>query len=330
MSEGAYGRLNSPSIAPPTNASHSPGGALRDYGALMGERLREVTTRTGRTLGVAQWGDPTGIPILSLHGTPGSRLGRHPDEDAVSALGARVITYDRPGYGASDRHAGRRVVDCVSDVEAIADTLEINRFIVRGGSGGGPHALAVAARLPDRVIRAQCLVGTAPLDAAGLDWFAGMDPQNVQEFGWARQGEQVLHRELTQLAAEILERIAADPAKLLSDDWELDSADRDVLARPDVQRVAVEMVREAYRPGVWGWVDDDLAFVKPWGFDLSEITVPTEIGYGAKDVLVPAAHGAWLAEHVPGAQVFVEEDAGHLTDPDKTLESLRRLVASSR
>jgi pimeloyl-ACP methyl ester carboxylesterase len=187
----------------------------------------------------------------------------------------------------------------------------------------------VAARLPDRVVRAQCLVGIAPLNASGLDWFAGMDPQNVQEFGWARQGEQVLHRELARLAAEDLERIAADPAKLLSDDWQLDSADRDVLARPDVQQVVLEMVREAYRPGVWGWVDDDLAFLKPWGFELTEIAVPTEIRYGAKDVLVPAAHGAWLAGHVPGAQVFVEEAAGHLADPDKTLELLRRLVSLS-
>jgi len=75
---------------------------------------------------------------------------------------------------------------------------------------------------------------------------------------------------------------------------------------------------------------DDLALIKQWGFDLSEITVPTEIHYGAKDVLVPASHGAWLAGHVPGAQVFLEEEAGHLADPDKTLELLRRLVASSR
>ena len=95
----------------------------------MGERLHEVTTRTGRKLAAAQWGDLTGIPVFSLHGTPGSRLGRHPDEDAVRAIGARVITYDRPGYGASDRLPGRRVVDCVPDVEAIADALEIGRHL---------------------------------------------------------------------------------------------------------------------------------------------------------------------------------------------------------
>ncbi|HET8657682.1 MAG TPA: alpha/beta hydrolase [Micromonosporaceae bacterium] len=293
----------------------------------MGERLREVRTGDGRRLGVAQWGDLAGVAVFSLHGTPGSRLARPPDEDAVRRMGVRLVTYDRPGYGMSDRHPGRRVVDCVPDVEAIADALAIDRFYVTGGSGGGPHALAVAARLADRVIRARCLVGVAPLDAAGLDFFAGMDPENVKEFGWARQGEQVLHRELTRLAAEDLERIAVDPSKLLSDDWQLDPADRAVMARPDVQQVFGEMVRDAYRHGVWGWVDDDLAFLQPWGFELGEVTVPTEVRYGAKDVLVPAAHGAWLAEHVPGAQVHVEPEAGHLADPEKVLELLRSLVS---
>lgn len=296
----------------------------------MGERLREVRTETGRRLGVAQWGDPDGSPVFSLHGTPGSRLGRHPDEDALRRIGARVVTYDRPGYGASDRHPGRRIVDCVADVEAIAEALGIERFIVTGGSGGGPHALAVAARLPQRVTRARCVVSPAPPDAAGLDWLAGMDPQNVREFGWAHQGERVLHPELERLAADDLERIAADPSKALSDDWQLDAADRAVLARSDVQRVVAEMLGEAYRSGVWGWVDDDLALLQPWGFDLAEIAVPVEVRYGAKDVLVPAAHGDWLAEHVPGAHVVVEPDAGHLADPDATLEMLRALIEQAR
>jgi pimeloyl-ACP methyl ester carboxylesterase len=294
----------------------------------MGERLREIRAADGRTLGVAQWGDLQGTVIFSLHGTPGSRLGRPPDEEALRRIGARVITYDRPGYGASDRQPGRRIVDCVLDVEVIADALGVERFAVTGGSGGGPHALAVAARRPDRVARAECLVGAAPPDAAGLDWFAGMDPENVKEFGWARQGEQVLHRELEAQAAEDLERISADPSKLLSEDWQLDAADRRVLARDDVQRMIAEMVREAYRPGVWGWVDDDLAMLEPWGFDVAEVDVPVIVRYGAKDVLVPAAHGAWLAANVPNAEVVVNDDAGHLTDPDTRLGHLAELIAA--
>ena len=292
----------------------------------MGQRLREILVDS-RRIAVAQWGDLDGMPVLALHGTPGSRFGRHPDEDAVRRIGARVITYDRPGYGGSDRLPGRRVVDCVTDVAAIADSLDLERFAVTGASGGGPHALAVAARLPHRITRAQCVVGVAPFDARGLDWFSGMDPLNVQEFGWAREGQGVLHRQLEREAAEQLERISVDPSKVLSDDWQLDSADRQVLARPDVQRVLTEMIREAFRPGVWGWVDDDLAFVQPWGFELSEIEAAVEVRYGTNDVLVPAAHGAWLAGNVPGAEVVVDEEAGHLAAPEKQLELLRRLVA---
>ncbi len=295
----------------------------------MVERLRTVTAADGRSLGVAQWGDPSGTPVLSLHGTPGSRLGRHPDEQAVGRAGINLITYDRPGYGASDRNPGRRVVDCVGDVQRIVDALGVARFAVTGGSGGGPHALAVAAGLPDRVAVAACVVGVAPFDASGLDWTAGMDPENVTEFGWARQGEQELHSKLAAMAAADLERMTADPAKAFSDDWELADADRQVLARTDVQRVMVESVREAFRRGVWGWVDDDLAFLKPWGFDLTEVRVPVTVRYGRKDVLVPAAHGAWLADHLPGAAVVVDDDAGHLAGPEVILERLVALAADA-
>jgi pimeloyl-ACP methyl ester carboxylesterase len=292
----------------------------------MGERLEQIVTADGRTLAFAQWGDLGGVPVVSLHGTPGSRLGRPPDEDAVRRLGARVVTYDRPGYGRSDRAPGRRVVDCVADVQAIADHLGLESFRVTGVSGGGPHALAMAARMPDRVVRARCSVGLAPLDAEGLDWVAGMDPENVREFGWARQGEEVLHRELDREGRADLARIAVDPSQILSDDWHLDPADRQVLSRADVQQVMGESMREAHRAGTWGWVDDDLAFLRPWGSTVAEIRVPVEVRYGAKDVLVPPAHGAWLAANVPGAHAVVEDDVGHLASPEKMLDLLRELL----
>lgn len=294
----------------------------------MTQRLTEVSAPDGRTLGVAEWGAPDGTPIFSLHGTPGSRFARHPEEAAVIRAGLRVVTYDRPGYGISDRHRGRRVVDCVGDVAAIADALGIERFAVTGGSGGGPHSLAVAARLGDRVTAAECNVGVAPFEADGLDWWGGMDPQNVQEFGWAREGEQVLHDNLARLADQDLARIAQDPSKILSDAWDLAEADRAKLARPDVQAVMVEMLRGAYAAGVWGWVDDDLAFLTDWGFDLDEIRVPLTIRYGAQDVLVPAAHGAWLASHLPAAKVVVNTDGGHLVDPDVRVAELSELAAA--
>lgn len=298
----------------------SPSGSDPDRSAV------PVTAHDGRMLCAAQWGDPDGVPVLALHGTPGGRLNRHPEPARYAEAGARVITYDRAGYGRSDRHPGRSVVDVVADVEAIADAFGLDTFAVTGGSGGGPHALAVAARLPDRVLRARCVVGLAPYRADGLDFFAGMDPLNVKEFGWALAGEQVLAPELGRELTEMAARVADDPAKLLGDDWELDEADRAVMARADIAAVMREATAELSRGGPYGWIDDDLAFTRPWGFELDEIRVPVEVRYGARDVLVPAAHGAWLGARVPGARVVVEHEQGHLADPDRVIELMAWLV----
>lgn len=189
-----------------------------------------------------------------------------------------------------------------------------------------PHALALAARLPDRVIRARCDVGVAPYDVPDLDWLAGMDPENVKEFGWAQQGERVLHNELTREAAAEVARVASDPSKILDDSWQLSESDRRVLANSLVQQVIREAVPECFAAGVWGWVDDDLAFLWPWGFDVSEIGLPVEVRYGSDDVLTPPGHGAWLADHVPGATITVETGRGHLDDPAEVLDLIRTFV----
>ena len=275
---------------------------------------------------VAQWGDLEGLPVFSLHGTPGSRLGRYYDESAYVELGARVITYDRPGYGGSDRQRGRRVVDCVSDVAAIADALGVGRFAITGGSGGGPHSLAVAARLPERVTRATCDVGVAPFETPDFDWFEGMDPLNVREFEWALAGEEVLEREYGREAAEMLERVAEDPSKVLGEDWQLSDADRAQLAVSERHEVLRDMITEAFRTGVWGIVDDMLCITRPWGFDVAEIRVPTRIMYGLTDVLVPRQHGDWLARNVPGAEAVILEEAGHISDSAQLAEHYRWLL----
>ena len=286
---------------------------------------RKTQAADGRTLLFAEWGDPDGFPVFQLHGTPGSRFGRHPDESIYSEAGARLITYNRPGYGGSDRHRGRRVVDCVSDLAAIADALELERFAVTGGSGGGPHSLAVAASLPERVTRAACASSPAPYDA-DLDWLSGMDPLNVREVEWALQGEDVYVSNLEREAAEALERVAADPSKLLGDDWNLSEADRAALARTEFHEVIRADMTEALSAGVFGWADDMFAVLQPWGFEIADIRVPTRVIYGITDVLVPVQHGRWLAEHVPGAEVVVEEDLGHMGDPDTLSERIGWLV----
>ena len=216
------------------------------YARLVGEPLRTLETPDGRTLAFAVWGDPDGFPILGLHGTPGCRLERWPHEELYTELGVCLVTHDRAGYGQSDRRPGRSVADEVDDVRSLADELGFDRFGVTGGSGGGPHALACAALLPDRVVRATCRVGVAPLGDSGLEqdeWLAGMDSENVKEFGWALAGEEVLTRELEAEEARIKERVAVDPSTAL-EGFDLSEADRAQMARPETMQITRESTAE--------------------------------------------------------------------------------------
>jgi pimeloyl-ACP methyl ester carboxylesterase len=279
-------------------------------------RQSTVLTPDGFTLGVAEYGPADGFPVVSIHGTPGSRYGGPPPDkpDLYERLGVRAITFDRPGYGLSTRRPGRKVSDAAYDVATIVDSLDIDRFAVTGGSGGGPHCLAVATQLPDRVTRAACVVGVAPLGDAGLphdEWVAGMTQGNVDEFTWALEGEASLRPELEPLAAADLERVKEDPTNPLGDAYRMSDGDKEIMARPSYAVRMQRLMEEAYRTGVDGWVDDDLVFVQDWGFDLKALTTPAMVWYGSDDTLVPAAHGRWLARNVPGALV-VTMSGGHL------------------
>jgi pimeloyl-ACP methyl ester carboxylesterase len=279
-------------------------------------RQYTVETPDGHTLGVAEYGPQDGLPYFSIHGTPGCRYGGPPPDkpDLYERLGVRRIGFDRPGYGLSTRRPGRVVADAATDVAAIADHLGLDTFAVEGGSGGGPHSLAVATLLADRVTRAACVVGVAPYGAAGLHheaWMAGMTQGNVDEFEWSLQGEDALRPQLQRLAAADLERLDTDPSKPLGDEYELAEADLAIITRPEFVERIRRGTQESYRSGIDGWLDDDLVFVKDWRFDVAELTVPTMVWFGVDDTLVPEAHGRWLAANVPGAHV-VAMSGGHM------------------
>jgi pimeloyl-ACP methyl ester carboxylesterase len=297
----------------------------------VGDPLRTFETPDGRTLAFAVWGDPDGFPILALHGTPGCRLGRWAREELYAELGVCYVTHDRAGYGRSDRNHGRRVVDAVADVRALANELGFDQFGTTGGSGGGPHVLACAALLPDRIVRAICEVGVAPLGTPGLAqeaWLAGMDPENVKEFGWALAGEDVLAPELQALQQQIEERVRVDPSSILQD-FDMSESDRAELARPETMQIIRESTFEWAANGVDGWVDDDLAMLQPWGFDVAEISVPVLVRYGLTDVFVPPAHGEWLAANVPGCIVKVSDAAGHMgANPEEEIAENARWLSA--
>jgi pimeloyl-ACP methyl ester carboxylesterase len=270
----------------------------------------ETVTVDGRALEVLRHGPPDAFPLVFHCGTPNA-----PDEfptlfDAVTAKGWQLVAHARPGYAGSARHEGRSVADVAGDVAAILDRLDLDRFAVLGWSGGGPHALACAALLPDRCTAAASLAGVAPFDAKGLDFLAGMGPENVEEFGAAARDPGELRAFLERFADGLkhitAEEIAAELGGLI------DEVDRAALTG-DLAESEARMVRRALSTGTDGWFDDDLAFVKPWGFDLDAIRVPVSIWQGAHDKMVPFAHGRWLAAHVPGARVHLYDDEGHLS-----------------
>lgn len=272
-----------------------------------------ATTPDGRTVAFEDGGDPSGYPVLGLHGTPGCRYARLADDGVYARAGVRYVTSDRPGYGLSSRSPGRRVADAAVDAMAVADALALGRFGVTGGSGGGPHALACAALLPDRVERVSCLAGIAPFGDGGLPrdiWLEGMDADNIEEVGWALGGRERLEAELPGRQAAMEAALDIDPSGLLGTD--VAAPDREFLLRPEVVTVFRRVVAEQCRNGVGGWVDDDLAFHAPWGFDLGAVETPVLLVWGEQDRSVPVAHREHLRSRLRNSHVVIDVAGGHM------------------
>jgi len=263
----------------------------------------------GRRLDMRVSGPADGLPLVFHHGTPGAVTPIRVLERAAHARGLRLVTTSRPGYGRSDRQPGRSVVDVVADTGAVLAALGAERCVTMGWSGGGPHSLACAARLP-AAVAALVVAGVAPYEADGLDWMAGMGEDNVVEFSATLRGEGQL-RPLLRQHSEVLRDIRAADI-IASMQSLLPDVDRAVLTGEFGEDLA-DQFREALRTGVDGWLDDDLAFAKPWGFGLAEIAVPTMIWQGSADLMVPFAHGQWLAAQLPAAVTHLEEGEGHLS-----------------
>ena len=269
-----------------------------------------LTLADGRTLEVAVSGPSGGTPLVVHHGTPGERSQYPPFAAAAHERGLRFVSYSRPGYAGSSRHPGRAVADCAADTAAILERLGADRCYTAGASGGGPHALACAALLPDRVLACATIAGVAPFDAGGLDFMAGMGKENHEEFGAALAGpaelEAYLEREARPLATVGGPELAAALGDLVS------PVDVAALSGDFAAHLA-DSLHLVVSGGIWGWFDDDLAFTRPWGFDLDAVRVPVTVWQGDQDRMVPFAHGRWLAAHVPGARARLLPGEGHLS-----------------
>ena len=271
---------------------------------------RDIELRDGRTLHVYDDGDPNGNVLVEHHGTPGCGLRYPPDMELARERGLRVVSYDRAGYGDSTAKPGRSIADVAADIEDVVDALDVDRFVTIGGSGGCPHSFACGALLGGRCVASAAIASPAPWGADGLDWLAGQGEQNVEEWNAALQGPEALEAFLTPMAGEIRAATPEQIKELLS--TLLPPVDAAVLTGERAEHAKQNLDRSIAH-GIAGWRDDDLAFTKHWGFELGEIGVPTLLWQGRQDKMVPAAHGEWLAERIPGVEAHISEPDGHLS-----------------
>lgn len=309
------------------------------------------TPSGGRTIAYETWGDPDAHPVFLLHGTPGSRLGPRPRTFDLHKLGVRLIAYDRPGYGGSDRHEWRRVVHAAEDVAAIAEDLDLKKYSVVGRSGGAPHALACAARnIGSQVASVAALVSLAPPkpdsdddspgDSAtdGLDWpewHKEMSESNVSTYELLRRHAPDV-TELGALLARNAETIRRDPTVFLASlRGEMPSVDRVIVEDAGIRQALLRNYLSAVGEGAavdprapMGWVDDLVAFRRPWGFDLKDIdgSVPVMLWHGEHDIFAPVAHFRWLTKKIPSATPKLQPSAAHFA----ALPALPQVLAWAR
>ena len=282
-------------------------------------REHRIAVGDGRGLQVLERGHPDGKPVLIHNGTPNSRLMYEPDVQLAERQGIRLIGYDRPGYGGSTSQPGRTVADCAQDVRAIAAGLGIERLAIWGISGGGPHALACAALLPDLVPAVGVLASVAPWGADGLDYFAGMGELNADDVRLFFEDRAAARAKCVQDRLEFLELSAEQVQELLK--TLLSPADAAVLTG-ELAQYLVDCIRSGLAPGAEGWWEDEVALNEPWGFELGSIRTPVLLYHGRQDRFVPFAHGEWLAGHIPSVRAELTDDDGHLTLTERHLEQI--------
>jgi pimeloyl-ACP methyl ester carboxylesterase len=262
----------------------------------------------GRTLHVYDTGGDDARAQLAVfwhHGTP--NIGQPPEPlfPAAAERGIRWVSHDRPGYGGSTAQPGRDVASAAADVSTIADALGIGQFAIMGHSGGGPHALACGALLPERVLAVVSVSGQAPFPAEGLDRFAGMAASIAAQVRAAARGRTALEHYLATAEYDPEQFTPADHAALAGAwSWLGGVAGKALEGGPD------------------GMVDDLLAYVAPWGFDPGQVGAPVLFLHGDQDRVVPCSHSEWLERHSRSAELWLRPDDGHISVLDSGVAAL--------
>ena len=253
----------------------------------------------------------TGSDLLMYHhGTPAAGPLHADVLDPAQANDLRIVELVRPGYGRSTRQPNRTVADVVALADELADQLGFDRYVTMGWSGGGPHALANVSLSPRRCVAAMSLAGVGMFAQPDLDFLEGMGQDNLDEFGAALLGEDAIRAYLEPVAHEIANITGSQIVDMMGS--LLPDEDRSALTGEYGENTA-EIFRWAVSTGVDGWLDDDIAFTKPWGFELGQIVNPVTIWQGATDLMVPFAHGQWLASKIAHADANLLDGHGHLS-----------------
>jgi pimeloyl-ACP methyl ester carboxylesterase len=265
----------------------------------------------GRVFEYSAAGNPGRELLVFCVGTPSAVVDFPYVADAAAARGLRSVICSRPGYGWSTRNEGRTVADAAFDTAALADHLGAERFLVMGWSGGGSTALACSALLPARVRAAVVLAGTAPPVEAGEVWTTWFPPDMADEVRALRTKPPA---ELAPEYEQAAKQFAELSGEHMANSENQSAADKAALIEvPEVAEWLARSIQSATSAGIWGWLDDDLAWAKPWGFDVAGIREPEIDRHGDEDGFVSIEQGRWLAAHIPGARFDEMPGGGHTT-----------------
>jgi pimeloyl-ACP methyl ester carboxylesterase len=232
---------------------------------------------------------------------------RSSDEGLYGRVNAHVLTVDRPGYGRSSVDPSRTVASAAADALAVADSLGWDHFSVLGVSGGGPHALALGASVPERIHKLGIAVGATPPEQVNPDDLIAINREARRRI--LEEGRASLEQFLTESAAQA----AADPIAMLDAAMtDAPSVDRELLQQPALRAMLATSMREAFVNGPQGWFDDAWALGNPWGFSLTDVAVPVHMWYGELDRNVPLAAVRTMATQLTVASLEVIRAAGHL------------------
>jgi pimeloyl-ACP methyl ester carboxylesterase len=285
-----------------------------------------ITLADGRTLEVASWGDATKPTVVFHHGTPGSVRTIAMFQPLLDRGDFFLVTTSRAGYGRSSRHAGRSFASVVADTRAALDHLGRDSYTSLGWSGGGPHALACAALDAPRCRGVVVVASVVPIDA-GIDWTEGMGPENLEEFALALEGGPAFEAAIEAAGAFLSDSSPANVLEVMG--GLLSVPDRAVLDDDALRRAFAESTAYGFVEGWRGFFDDDVAIFTPWGFDPTTIETSVDVFFGDADLMVPAAHGQWLARHLPTATAHHHPAEGHLSIFANHLDELVAALATS-